>query len=83
LVVDGGAVDEQEAGGDPEAEGEGRAEFGEHVVGADVGAEGADVFDGGVAALAGAVGGGEDGGAGCWVGRGGVESDYGAVWVMC
>ena len=26
--------------------------------------------------------GGEDGGASCWVGSGGVESDYGAVWMM-
>lgn len=72
MVVDCAAVDEEESGGDPEGKGKGRAETGEHGVVADVGAEGADVFDGGVAALGGGEGRGEDWGAGCWVGCGGV-----------
>jgi hypothetical protein len=78
-VVERRAVYQEHARGYPEAEGEGGPEFGEHVVRAGVGAEGADVFDGCVAALAGGEGGGENGGAYGWVGGGGVEADDGAV----
>ena len=38
VVVDCGAMYEEQASGDPEAESERGAEFGEHVVGADVAA---------------------------------------------
>lgn len=78
-MVDRAAVDEEESGRDPEAEGEGRAELREQVVSADVLAQGADVFDRCEAALAGGEGGREDRRARGWVGGGGVEADDGAV----
>lgn len=78
LVIDGAAVHEEQASCDPEGKCKRGPQTGEHVVGADVGAEGADVFDGGVAALRGGEGGGENGGARGGVGCGGVQADYGA-----
>lgn len=61
VVFDCGTVDEEEAGGDPEGEGEGGPELVEHTVVNDVLAEGGDIFDCCLAALAGTVGGGENG----------------------
>lgn len=78
-MVDGGAVDEEHAGGDPEGPGVGGAELVQHAVCAHEGVEGGDVFDGGLAVLGCAVGGREDGGAGGGVAGGGVETDEGAA----
>lgn len=55
------SVYEEEARSDPDAEGEGGTQFGEHPIGADVLAEGGDVFDGIEAALGSAVRGRKDG----------------------
>lgn len=76
-------MDEQDARRDPEAEGKGRAELGEHAVALDVVAQAGDGVDGGEAALDGGVRGGEYGGASGGVGGGGVEADYGAVRGGC
>ena len=60
-ALDGAAVDEQDAGGDPEGERKGRAERREQVVLDDEFAQGEDVVDGVAAGLGGHVGRREDG----------------------
>lgn len=67
LVLDCGAVDEEESGCNPEGKSEGWPEFGEHAVLHDIFAQCGDIFDGAVAALTGAIGRREDWGAGCGV----------------